>query len=65
MNKLNEGYQDLQNPDYPLYVDNPFNGEEVNNYAYGEDWYQEPKSNGIPYYMKSYLRKQKIWIKEV
>lgn len=51
MNKLNEGYQDLQNPDYPLYIDNPFNGEEVNNYAYGEDWYQEPKSNGIPYYM--------------
>lgn len=51
MNKLSEGYQDLQNPDYPLYIDNPFNGEEVNNYAYGENWYQEPKSNGIPYYM--------------
>ena len=46
-----ENYQNLQNPDLPLYVDNPFNGEEVYNYGYGEDWYQEPKSDGLPYNM--------------
>ena len=50
-NRNIENYQDLQNPDLPLYVDNPFNGEEVYNYGYGKNWYRKPKSNGLPYYL--------------
>ena len=47
-----ESFQNLTMPEYTPYISNPFgSGEEVNNYGYGKDWYQEPDANGLPYFL--------------